>query len=54
MSLTGFKYFVTFVDDVSRVTCLYLIKVVLSLFLILVPFVLNSNSTSSLYSDIEE
>ena len=26
MSSTGFKYFVTFVDDVSRVTWLYLMK----------------------------
>ena len=26
MSLTRFKYLVTFVDDISHVTCLYLMK----------------------------
>ena len=32
MSPTGFKYFVTFFDDFSRVTCLYLMKSRLELF----------------------
>ena len=49
MSPTGFKYFVTFFDDWSHVTCLYLMKSRSELFfLILVPFVLKfkHNSTS--------
>ena len=41
MSPTWLKYFVIFVDDFSRVTWLYLIKVPLSFFLILVHFVLK-------------
>ena len=42
LSPTGFKYFVTFVDDFARVTWLYLIKSRSKLFfLILVPFVLK-------------
>ena len=32
MSPTGFKYFVTFVDDFSRVTWLYLMKIRSELF----------------------
>ena len=38
---TGFKYFVTFVDDFSRVTWFYLMKSHFELFLILVSFVLK-------------
>ena len=41
MSLTGFKYFVTFVDDFSRFTWFYLMKVALSFFLNLASFVLK-------------
>ena len=42
MSPTGFKYFVSFVDDFSCVTWLYLMKTRSKLFLlILVPFVLK-------------
>ena len=42
MSPTGFKYFVTFVDDFSRVTWLYLMITLSELFFfILVPFVLK-------------
>ena len=42
MSPIGFKYFVTFVDDFSRVTWLYLMKSCFEFFfLILGPFVLK-------------
>ena len=41
LSPIGFKYFITFVNDFSRVTCLYPMKVVSSFFLTLVPFVLK-------------
>ena len=41
MSFIGFKYFVAFVDDFSRVTWLYLMKTRFEIFLILVPFVLK-------------
>ena len=44
MSPSGFKYFVTFVDDFSHVTWLYLMKIVLSYFLISLPFVLKFKS----------
>ena len=50
-----FKYFVTFVDDFSHVTWLYLLKSFLSFFLILVHFVLkfkhNHVSIQTLRSD---
>ena len=42
LSPSGFKHFVTFVDDFSHITWLYLIKSYLEFFfLILVPFVLK-------------
>ena len=41
VSPIGFRYFVTFVDDYSRTTWLYLMKTALSCFLISVPFVLR-------------
>ena len=41
VSPTGFRYFVTFVDNYSRTTWLYLMKTALSCFLISVPFVLR-------------
>ena len=41
LSPTGFKYFVTFMDDFSRVTWLYLMNSRSELFSHLVPFVLK-------------
>ena len=46
LSLIEFKYFITFVDDFSRVTWLYLMKshyelLLFFFFLILVPFMLK-------------
>ena len=47
MSPTVFKYFVTFVDDFSRVTWLYLMKIRYEIFfLILVPFVMKFKHNS--------
>ena len=54
MSLTGFKYFVTFVDDFSRVTWIYLMKshYEIIFFLILVPFVMKFKlNFMSLFND---
>ena len=41
LSSTEFRYFITFMDDFSRVTGLYLMKSRFELFLILVPFMLK-------------
>ena len=41
VSLARFRYFVTFVVDYSQTTWLYLIKNVLSYFLIFMPFMLR-------------
>ena len=41
MSLTGFKYFVTFVDDLSRVMWFYLMKSRFELFSHFSAFVLK-------------
>ena len=46
MSPTGFKYFITFVDDFTRVTWLYLMKSRYELFFILVPCVLKFKHNS--------
>ena len=48
MSHTGFKYFITFVDDFSRVTWLYLMKSHFEL------FCQNSNTISCLCLNIEK
>ena len=50
LSPTGFKYFVTFVDDFSHVTWLYLMKSCSEFFfLILVPFVKFKHNFMSLF-----
>ena len=50
VSQTGFRYFVTFVDDYSRTTWLYLMKTVRSYFLTFLSFVLKFTLISCLCS----